>query len=759
MRRRLPSLLGFALLCAAIGGARAGDAPLEIGSELLRLPAAQREQRLDARFAASPLTLAAGRATLADAVALLAATGNATALAAGTDGAATAELPALTGTYWQGVVALCTAFDLVPEAGEGADRSEDSGRFGTRDNEGAPVIPQGGPLVLARREPTRPRPLLLAAGALLVEVQTLLISQRRGAAPERSGDLALGFRLEPHVPTDAVGATLVRWRNVEDGAQRKLEWSETRGGNRGSAEHALLHLVRLPERLPVIALGGEAVVQALEPTVITAGLVLGASAKAEIIGQEVSMRLLAEGETTANGQRGPGLALSVPTTLLGTRPKVLVTAGGQPLTFNPQGSQWSGGRIELFYRGPKLGEGEHRVSVSGVAALKQVRLPLQLALPLEGLPAGEPPAAGGLELQIPTRLSWPAGRHKLNEAVKLLAGANQVLLELGADERKEADLPAFAGTFWEGVIALCRAYDLAVLPPSQVVGVDQQTDDDGEAHATAFVTGGPLCLGPRRAGRRGVESCQASGILLMGVDDVALVTSQGLDGISRRADIAYRLRLEPRFDASLVGSAAVSWTSLAGFHGGQPLVVEESSAVRSDERGMQLVRVGRRVVRVPADGRERAPVNPGSSGSVSVTGLPADSVPLTLSGLTTLSLRRPVRLELPLAPGGRTLARVGGRTLVVRLATSGIDDQPTSRAGVTVEFAGEAIDGLDIEVRSPAGKTLRTNGNGSTGGNGRTRFYWYLPDLEPGQHTVVVTARERLGTLRLPFSLSVTTPP
>jgi hypothetical protein len=170
------------------------------------------------------------------------------------------------------------------------------------------------------------------------------------------------------------------------------------------------------------------------------------------------------------------------------------------------------------------------------------------------------------------------------------------------------------------------------------------------------------------------------------------------------------------------------------------------------------MRVGRRIVRVAADGRERQPVNPGSSGSVTVSGLPADSVPLALSGLATLALRRPVRLELPLAPGGRALARVGGRTLVVRLATNGIDDQPTVRAGVTIEFGGDAIDGLDVEVRNPAGKALRTNGNGSTGGNGRTRLYWYLPDLEAGQHTVVVTARERLGTLRLPFSLAVNTP-
>lgn len=759
MKRAAAAIISLGLIITCAMAAHAADVALEVGSELLRLPVAQRDQRLDARFAASPFSLAAGRITATEALAALTATGNPTALATATDGAAQADVPAISGTYWQGVIAICAAFDLVPETGEGADRSEDSGRFGTRDNEGAPVVPQGGPLVLARRDPARPRPLLLAAGTLLVEVPTLLLSQRRGAVAERSADLALSFRFEPRVPTDTIGATLAHWRTVEDGSKRKLEWSETRVGNRG-AEQALLHLVQLPERLSVIALAGDVVVQVLEPTVISAGLMIGGSARVEVIGQEVNMRLLGDGEKTPSGQAGPGLALSVPTTLLGTRPKVQVTVGGQPVVFNPQGSQWSGGRIELFYRSPKLGEGEHRIAVSGIAALKQMRLPLQLTLLLDGMPTSEPPAVGGLELQIPTRIVWPAGRHQLNAAVKMLAGANQVLLELGADERKEADLPAFSGTFWEGVLVLCRTFELTVLPPSQVVGVDpRQVDNEGESTATAFVAGGPLCLGPRRAGRRGVESCQASGILLMGVDDVTLVISQGLDGISRRADIAYRLRLEPRFDASLVGSATISWTSLAGFHDGHPLVVEESATARGDERGnAQMVRVGRRFVRVPANGSERPAVNPGSSGSVSVSGLPVDSVPLMLSGLTTLSLRRPVRLELPLAPGGRILARVGGRTLVVRLVTSGVDDNASNRAGVTVEFGGEAIDGLDIEVRNPAGKALRTNGNGSTGGNGRTKLYWYLPDLEPGQHTIVVTARERLGTLRLPFALSVTTP-
>jgi predicted pyridoxine 5'-phosphate oxidase superfamily flavin-nucleotide-binding protein len=92
----------------------------------------------------------------------------------------------------------------------------------------------------------------------------------------------------------------------------------------------------------------------------------------------------------------------------------------------------------------------------------------------------------------------------------------------------------------------------------------------------------------------------------MGIEDLSITTSQGLGGISRQADIAFRLRLEPRFDAGLIGSASVAWTTLAGQSDGRPLVVDDAAASDTDDdlrqrlrRRMRLVRFGRRMVQVP----------------------------------------------------------------------------------------------------------------------------------------------------------------
>jgi hypothetical protein len=331
-----------------------------------------------------------------------------------------------------------------------------------------------------------------------------------------------------------------------------------------------------------------------------------------------------------------------------------------------------------------------------------------------------------------------------------------VLLELGADERRRAALPAFDGNFWEGVLAVCRAFDLTILPPSQAV---QGQDDAGENSPTC-ITGGPLCLGQRHGDRPGIASFQASGILLMGLDALTVVTNQGLTGVTRQAEVAYRLRLEPRLDASLIGSATVSWTSLAGVGDGRPLVVEESpleAAQEDDVRAqMRVMRVGRRLVRVAANDQSAGAT---ATGRVTISGLPSGQVPLALSGQVSLHLRRPVRAEVSVMAGGRASARLGDHALMVKMFNSTNDDDgSTERSGVAVEMSGDEIDALSVEVRDAAGKAVRSNGSGNSGSNGRSRLMWYFAALDQGAYTVVLTGRERLGVLRLPFNLTATTP-
>jgi len=732
----------------------AGDVDFSVSSPLLAQPEAQRTQQIQARLAATPLAWPGGRLTAADAVALLAACGNPTVLVDPADAARSAELPAMAGDYWQGVAAVCAAFDLALEPGEGLDQAEDSGRYGNRDNNGTALVATGGPVLLRGRDPLGARSLYVPCGAVLAEILAFDLHQRQGAVASRTADIRLSLRFEPRVQPLQIGTTLVVWNTVEDSLGRKLNSSEAAGGRR--ADVSTVHLSEVQESFTGCTLTGELLVQTLEPVTLSATVRPGDKARADLLGQEVSMQLMGEGETTANGQRGPGFSLSVPTAVLGTRPKLSVTLGGQPLKFNNQGSHWSGGRIELFYRGPKLLDGAYVATLSGQAALQQVRLPLRVPIAVARLPSNGRPLAGGLDLQVPTHVRWDAGECSVADAVQRLSGANQVLLELGADERRRAALPAFDGTFWDGVLAVCRAFDLTILPPSQAV---QGQDQEGENTPTC-ITGGPLCLGPRRGERPGVENFQASGILLMVMDALTVVTNQGLDGVTRQAEVSYRLRLEPRLDASLIGSATVSWTSLAGVGEGRPLVVEESSIETVDENEaqvqMRVMRVGRRLVRVASNDQSTGAT---ATGRVVVSGLPAGQVPLTLSGQVALHLRRPVRAELSLAPGGRSTARLGERAAMVKMFSAANDEEAgAERSGVSVEMVGDQVDALAVEVRDAAGKVVRSTGSGNSGSSGRSRMLWYFATLEQGPYTVVLSARERLGVLRLPFSLTATTP-
>lgn len=732
----------------------AGEVDFTLSSPLLALPEAQRTQQVQSRLTATPLAWPGGKLTAGDAVALLAASGNPTSLADPADAARAAELPALAGDYWQGVVAICAAFELSVEPGEGLDQSEDSGRYGNRDNNGTALVATGGPVLLRGLSAGAPRPLYVPCGAALGEVLTFDLHHRQGAISSRTADIRLALRLEPRVQPLQIGTTLVAWTAVEDPLGRKVNWAEAPTGRQGDVSALLLSDV--PESFSGCTLVGELLVQALEPVTLSATVRPGEKARADLLGQEVSMQLIGDGETTANGQRGPGFSLSVPTAVLGTRPKLSVTLGGQPLKFNNQGSHWSGGRIELFYRGPKLLDGAYGATLTGQAALQQVRMPLRVPIALARLPVVERPGNRGLDLQVPTHLHWEAGECTVAEAVLRLGGANQVLLELGADERRRAPLPAFDGHFWEGVLAVCRAFDLTILPPSQAV---QGQDDDGENLPTC-ITGGPLCLGQRHGDRPGISSFQASGILLMGLDALTVVTNQGLTGVTRQAEVAYRLRLEPRLDASLIGSATVSWTSLAGVGDGRPLVVEESPLDVSQEDDaraqMRVMRVGRRLVRVAANDQSAGTT---ATGRVSISGLPAGPVPLALSGQVSLHLRRPVRAEVSMMAGGRASARLGEHALMVKMFSSSNDDEGNNeRSGVAVEMSGDEIDALSVEVRDAAGKAVRSNGSGNSGSNGRSRMMWYFAALDQGAYTVVLTGRERLGTLRLPFNLTATTP-
>jgi hypothetical protein len=213
-------------------------------------------------------------------------------------------------------------------------------------------------------------------------------------------------------------------------------------------------------------------------------------------------------------------------------------------------------------------------------------------------------------------------------------------------------------------------------------------------------------------------------------------------------------------DASLIGTATVSWTSLGGIDAGRPLVVEEAVPQRTDDGErlqMRFMRVGKRLIRVPANGATTEGLM--ASGVVTVTGLPDGPVDLKLNGQLSLQLRRPVRSEVTLLADERAVANMGNSPLVVRMLDGKEEKRVNgNRHGISVEMASDNLDALNLDLRDKAGKSVRFSGSGNSGSNGRMRLLWYFAELDNGPYTVILTARERMATLRLPFVLSATSP-
>src|SRR5690606_12196524 len=60
----------------------------------------------------------------------------------------------------------------------------------------------------------------------------------------------------------------------------------------------------------------------------------------------------------------------------------------------------------------------------------------------------------------------PGGSVGLGQALQALrASGNEVLVDLGVDTGRSADLTAARLPFWEAVLTVATAFDLAVLPP------------------------------------------------------------------------------------------------------------------------------------------------------------------------------------------------------------------------------------------------------------------------------------------------------
>jgi hypothetical protein len=725
------------------------ELPLTVSSALLQLPEEQRQTQVEARVHATPVRWSAGVYSLNELVGKLHETGNATQLDKTVDGQKKIQVAAQTGDYWQALSSLCAAFDLIMLPGEGMDVSEDSGRFSNRDNNGIPVITTGGPVRLVARPAQRSAPRYISCGSVLAEITRVEMELREGREISCTALIETAFRFEPRIKPREMGTTLMAWRLMEDQQGRKLTSDES--ARETQPEIAVVQLSAIPDPFHGCTMRGDLLGQMLEPVTLTATMSVGDTARTTLLGQEVSLQFIGENETTAHGQRGPGFSVSVPTAVLGTRPQLRITSGDQSVTLTNQGAHWSGGRIDLFFRGPRQVMGAYDISLIGQAALEQLRIPLRIPVLLQGLSRAEKTLTNGAELQIPSTVSWPAGEVSLQTALAFLNAHNQVLLELGVDEKRTATLPAFSGFFWDGVLTICQAFNLTLLPATQIPASAEHQSDD----TLASVSGGPLCLAAPREDRVALNRFQARGLLLICLDDVAAVTKHGFDGILREAEVSYRLRIEPRFDTSLMSEAFMSWSSLGGVAAGKPLLVSnEREPQPVHERGnVRFVRVGKRLVRVASEQDNRNDTTP--SDVVAISGLPANPVDLRLHGQLTVPLRRPVRAEMSLQMGDNGVVALGQYPLMIRMFEEPDErGAVTKRAAVALEMASEYVDEVTIELRDAQERSVRSTDNDNHS-NGRLRMLWYYPELNNGPYSVVITARERLATLCVPLTIDV----
>jgi hypothetical protein len=185
--------LPLAMVAAAGWGA---DAKIEVDSELLKLAEPLRQKALADLTQPSTVRCAGGKLHLADAVALLAASGNATTLEAGIDAQQEAELPALVGSYWEAVRAVCDAFhlDIKPGVPRGTAQARAE----------RAVAVQCGALELTPRIEGR-HSTLVVNGAVLGVIDTCEVRHTVGARHEHVAELVMGLRIEPKINPDRIG--------------------------------------------------------------------------------------------------------------------------------------------------------------------------------------------------------------------------------------------------------------------------------------------------------------------------------------------------------------------------------------------------------------------------------------------------------------------------------------------------------------------------------------------------------------------------
>ncbi|HYE07598.1 MAG TPA: hypothetical protein VEL07_18920 [Planctomycetota bacterium] len=730
----MPRVAKLALLIALLSTLADGaDIVMQAGSELSRLPSEERLAGARARWE-TPGTVAwpIGRMTLADAVAALAASGNPTSLADGVDGTTPIELVGGDGDYWRAVLSLCAAADLEPVPGALAGSEPN---FRDEPLAGLPVAIACGPLVLGPRDPLRPAPVRGWRGPVLIEAVAVSVNQRLGEDPRRWIDLGLRLRFEPRLESETIGSCQATWRLESGGGEVRVEAAENRPGL------SRLVIDDPAEDLARIVLGGALALDLVEPLAVSVPLTPGDGATIATAGGDLVLRLLDEAQAKADGKQMAGVLLEYPAAALAREPQLALSIDGKALASRGGSSHSGGARHErmLYLEDPV--DVEHVVRIASALPVAGLSFPLRLAIDLGALPDGERTTAPAYDRA--SAVAWSAGERSLAEAVAGLAVAgNDVVLDVGVDERRRAHLPAFSGAFWDGAVAVCTAFGLGIVPsagdePAAATSPQQQwrfrNGRNFRFNANAVHAAAPIACGPLRLSSDPSPAPQVCGLVLVEPAASTLTVTRGLGGVGRTLTSAVRLRLEPRFARDLVAEASVSWAS----HG-------------RDQDGRI---VALRPAAPPSDGWNPQGADPLA---VTVDGLDAASRRVRLDGLLRLELRRPVRHDFALTPGGSRVLQIGDDVLTIELIASDPDD---GRAALRISGAPGSLDDLEVSVRDEHGRAKTSTSHSTTSFDAQSEVQtWSYDHLADAPHRIQVGGREALADPCLPFTVAIDVP-
>ncbi|MBA3707938.1 MAG: hypothetical protein H0W83_03845 [Planctomycetes bacterium] len=742
-RRPLWQLVAPLLAVLAVRG-WSGDAPIPVQSELLKLSEPQRQKALAELTLATPVRFAGGRIRLSDAVALLSAGGNATTLDPAVDGQREGELPALMGSYWEAVRAVCEAFhlDLKPGIPRGPATTTRTDRL---------VAVESGAVELRASVGGR-RHALVANGALLAVIEECEVRHTSGARREHMAELVLSLRLEPKIASDRIGGASVHVARIEDGSGHALT-SEPDATPDGEVVGRLRLRMKVGEDLNAMTLSGDIDLMLVEPWRVTMPLRPGASVAIACGANAMTLNLVDSDHVGLSGGPGPMLELVFPRDGQLLDPKMhLVSAGKTVQSSGSGGSQTGAGRV-LYMTFKTLADGAYDGVVWGTARLKSARMELKVPIDFTRLPTDPPEGDADLALFTPSRVAWPQGRVTLEEATRRLSeGGNQVLLQLGADEHKECELPAFSGTFWEGVLAVCRAFDVAIMPPTAPpMGMS------GAGDGSTAIAGGPVSLGPKLAT---MSHQQANGPLLVEIADVTVTTSRSIQGSGRQAEAICHFRIEPRVNGELVGSCAATANSFAVDDRGRTVQTDEPQPTdeEPDARNMRNVRMQVMIGRMNGVRYNGEETPPRYDIPLSVSNLATDASSFRTTGQVRLEVNRQIKAEASLTPGVSTLITMGATSVTATLYDS------TSAEAVNLRQPGLGLMGqgrlteAGIRLIPPSGSQITTNGRGSWVNHGRQEILYFYPITEEGPYHLVISDVVHLADIKLPYAVDIPLP-